>query len=250
MKPSAQLVAQFSARFVKAVLLGSIVLTLSLSSGGPAGVMGNDPVAPSRGPIYGSQNNSTAPPTVPGFRDVQLERGIERDALSFDGDRRLEVAIAVDDIRPAYAHYTIRLQLPSGAEQSIAVSAPPGGLRPEVRDMTGDNVRNDLILAPALLQWPLTVLVNDGHDHFVLAVSAAPPDSLSSKEAQASKGDNQTTEALRSAGFKTGAPSSDGRLSVPQSQQATLGPGAQAEPKRLCHSSSSGRAPPMLVTEI
>jgi len=234
----------------KALRLVGLVLALSLSSGSPAGVMGHDPVASCKGPIYGSQKNSIVLPTVPGFRDVELERGIERNALSFDGDRRLEVAIAVDEIRPAYAHYTIRLQLPSGAEQSIAVSAPPGGLRPEVRDMTGDNVRNDLILTPALLQWPLTVLVNDGHDHFVLAVSAAPPESLSSEEAGASEGENQTTEALRSAGFKTGAPSSGGRLSVPRSQQATLGPSAQAEPKHLSHSSSSGRAPPMLVIQI
>lgn len=245
MEPS----AQFLARFVKAARLGSLVLTLALSSGGRAGIMRNNPGAPPKASIGGSSTKSFAPPTVAGLPDVGVGSGVTRDALSFDGDRSLDVAIAVDQIRSAYTRYTIRLRLTSGAEQSIAVSAPPGGLRPEVRDMTGDNVRNDLILAPALLQWPLTVLVNDGHDHFVLAVSAASPDSLASGEAEASKGDVQSTAALTSSGFRTGALSSDGRLFRPQPQESIPRHTAQAESNRLGHPSSSGRAPPVLVSK-
>jgi hypothetical protein len=61
--------------------------------------------------------------------------------------------------------YTVRLQFASGAEQSISVAAPPGALQPEMRDMSGDSVANDLVLSPKLLGLPPIVLLNEGHDH-------------------------------------------------------------------------------------
>src|SRR5581483_10434645 len=61
--------------------------------------------------------------------------------------------------------YTLRLSTGSGGEQSIDVVAPPGGVQLALRDMTGDKVVNDLVVTPVLLHWPLTVLVNDGHNH-------------------------------------------------------------------------------------
>jgi hypothetical protein len=246
MKSSAQILA----RSVKALRLGSLVLTLALSSGGRPDMIGQSSGALVKGPISSSAANTPARPAIAGRPHAESDSEVTRHALSFGGDRSLDVAIAVDEIRTAYTRYTIRLRVTSGSEQSIAVSAPTGGLQPEVRDMTGDNVRNDLILAPKLLQWPLTVLVNDGHDHFVLAVSAAAPDSLASKEAEMSRHGVPTAAALTSSGFKTDALSSDGRLFLPQPQQTTARSTAQSAAKRLSHPASSGRDPPTIATEI
>lgn len=248
MKSSAQILA----RSVKALWLGSVVLTLALSSGGRPDMMGHSSGALVlvKSPISSSAADTPSRPAIAGRTHADCDSGVTRHALSFGGDRSLDVAIAVDEIRTAYTRYTIRLRITSGSEQSIAVSAPTGGLQPEVRDMTGDNVQNDLILAPKLLQWPLTVLVNDGHDHFVLAVSAAAPDSLASKEAEMSRHSVQTAAALISSGFKTDALSSDRRLFLPQPQQTTARSTAESAAKRLSHPASSGRDPPTITTEI
>jgi hypothetical protein len=93
-------------------------------------------------------------------------------------DHSLEAAIVAEQVFARYSLYTVRLQFASGAEQSIAITAPPGGLRPEMWDMSGDNVPNDLVLTSRLLRSPLIVLLNDGHDHLTVAVS---PDSFASE---------------------------------------------------------------------
>ena len=64
-----------------------------------------------------------------------------RRATDIDGDRVLDVATVVEQPSARYARYTVQLQLASGAEESIAVVAPPGGLQLKMLDMTGDNVR-------------------------------------------------------------------------------------------------------------
>ena len=127
------------------------------------------------------------------------QQGVRRYVMGFGGDRSLDIATVVEQARAGYVRYMVRLQFASGAEQSIAVMAPPGGLRPEELDMTGDNVPNDLILTPALLHWPLTVLLNEGHDHYVVAISGVFPGSLGSGEDRASeRHDIQSNVALLS----------------------------------------------------
>src|SRR5579862_3751346 len=88
------------------------------------------------------------------------DRLVAHYALGFRGDRSLDLATVVEEAIAPSTLYIVQLQLSSGAEQSIAVAAPPGGLQLEMRDMTGDRVPNDLVLTPTLLRWPLTVLVN------------------------------------------------------------------------------------------
>jgi hypothetical protein len=99
--------------------------------------------------------------------------------------------------------YTVRLQFASGAEQSISVTAPPGGLQPEMRDMSGDSVANDLVLTSKLLGLPPIVLLNEGHDHLTVASS---PGAFACGEDRAS-GSYQVhrASALLSAKFKGGA---------------------------------------------
>jgi len=95
--------------------------------------------------------------------------------LDFDGDHSLDVATVTEQPSAGYTKYTVELHLASGAEQSVIVRAPPGGLQVEMHDMTGDRVQNDVVLRPALLRWLPTVLVNDGHEHFEVAVSGTDP---------------------------------------------------------------------------
>jgi hypothetical protein len=99
--------------------------------------------------------------------------------LDFDGDHSLDAATVIEQPSVGYAKYTVQLHLASGAEQSFVVMAPPGGLQVEMRDMTGDNIPNDVVLRPALLRWLPTVLVNDGHQHFEVAWSGPDPGSFS-----------------------------------------------------------------------
>jgi hypothetical protein len=242
MKSSTQIVSTG----VKALRLASLVLALALSPGGGGHFPNEHPSGPLSAATGDTQSKSVASAVVVGGPAIESNRVVTRQALSFDGDRNLDVAIAADDIRSAYTRYTIRLRVASGAEQYVAVTGPPGGLQPEILDMTGDNVRNDLVLAPTLLQWPLTVLVNDGHDHFVVAVSALPPDSLGSKEAQASREEIQSNVALRSSGFKiSGLPNGRGMF-LRQPQRDMQRPFAIAAARLSDHPSISGRAPPTL----
>jgi hypothetical protein len=168
--------------------------------------------------------------------------------MDFEGDHSLDVATVVERAFSGYASYTVHLHLASGAEQSIAVSAPPGGLRLEMHDMTGDKVRNDLVLRPTLVHWLPTVLVNDGHDHFAVVISNHLLDSLSSGEdLQSRRSDARGTAALMSLGFKAGGLTRDRELFA-QLRELLLAPTTQAVVPRWELTTSSGRAPPLHIT--
>src|SRR5450631_2336367 len=91
--------------------------------------------------------------------------------MNYAGDHSLDIATVIEQPSTGYTKYTVQLHLVSGAEQSVILSAPPGGLRVEMRDMTGDKIPNDVVLRPALIRWVPTVLVNDGKGYFKVAVS-------------------------------------------------------------------------------
>jgi hypothetical protein len=170
--------------------------------------------------------------------------------MDFDGDHSLDVATVIEQSSAGYTNYTVQLRLASGAEQSVVVSAPPGGLQVEMLDMTGDKIQNDVVLRPALGRWLPTILVNDGHEHFEVAVSGTDPRSFSSSEDLGSKRrDSQTFALLMSSGFKAVHPPNSRRLFDPQLQECHFSSLTQTGTNRFGHASSPGRAPP-LVTAI
>jgi len=170
--------------------------------------------------------------------------------LDFDGDHSLDAATVIEQPSAGFAKYTVQLHLASGAEQSVIVSAPPGGLQVEMHDMTGDKVPNDVVLRPALIRWLPTVLVNDGHEHFEVAVSGADPSSFSSSEDLGSRRrDSQAFAFLISSGFKAVHLPNSGKLFDPQLRECLFPSFTQTVMDRLGHASSPGRAPP-LVTAI
>jgi hypothetical protein len=170
--------------------------------------------------------------------------------MDFAGDHSLDVATVIEQPSAGYTKYTVQLHLASGAEQSVVVSAPPGGLQVEMRDMTGDKVQNDVVLRPALVRWLPTVLVNDGHEHFEVAVASTDPSSFSSSEDLGSRRrDSQTFALLMSSGFKAVHLPNSRRLFDPQLQECLFSSITQTVTDRLGHASSPGRAPP-LVTAI
>jgi hypothetical protein len=168
--------------------------------------------------------------------------------MDFAGDHSLDVATVIEQASAGYTKYTVQLRLASGAEQSVIVTAPPGGLQVEMHDMTGDKIANDIVLRPALLRWPPTVLVNDGHEHFEVAVSGTDPSSFSSNEDLGSRRrDSQTFALLISSGFKTLHLPNSRRLFDPQVQECLFPSFTQMVTNRLSLASSPGRAPPLLA---
>jgi hypothetical protein len=166
--------------------------------------------------------------------------------MDFDGDHSLDAATVIEQSSAGYAKYTVQLHLASGAEQSVVVSAPPGGLQVEMHDMTGDKVPNDVVLRPALVRWLPTILVNDGHEHFEVAISGTDPSSLSSSEDLGSRRrDPQTFALLTSSGFKAIHLPNSRRLLVPQLQECLFSSFIQTVSNRLGHALSPGRAPPL-----
>jgi hypothetical protein len=166
--------------------------------------------------------------------------------LGIDGDRGLGAAAEVKQNLAPATRYTIHLRLAGGGDQLIPVTAPPGGLQFEVRDMTGDNVRNDLVLRPALIHWPLIVLLNDGHDHFTVAISAALPSSLDSDDRASGAQQIPETVALASSASKASRLASNMRP-VPKPQQGFLSLLRQRVINRTGYASVSGRAPPTIA---
>ena len=169
--------------------------------------------------------------------------------MDFDGDHSLDVATVIEQPSAGYTKYTVQLYLASGVEQSIVVSAPPGGLQVEMHDMTGDKVPNDVVLRPALVRWLPTVLVNDGHEHFEVAVTGPDPSSFSSGEELGSRRhDSQTFALLMSSGFKAVHLPNSRTLFDPQLRECLFSSFTQTISDRLGHASSSGRAPPLITT--
>jgi len=179
---------------------------------------------------------------------VELPR-VTHHVTGFYDDRTLDVGITVERVCTWYMRYKIQVQLPSGAEQSLAVMAPPGGLQPEVRDANGDGIRNDLVLTPAMTAWPPTVLINDGHDHFEVSHSGATGSLTSHEDVRWSAADIHRAAALTSCASCTSGLTKGGGLFLPQLKGCNLIPFTQAVPGRLGHRPSSERAPPTLSTK-
>jgi hypothetical protein len=166
--------------------------------------------------------------------------------MNFAGDHSLDVATVIEQPSSGYTQYTVQLHLASGAEQSVIVSAPPGGLQIEMHDMTGDKVPNDVILRPTVVRWLPTVLVNDGHEHFEVAVSGTNPKSFSTGEDLGSRRrDSQTFALLVSSGFKAIHLPNNRRLFDPQLQECPSHTFTQTGTNRFGHALSPGRAPPV-----
>jgi len=166
--------------------------------------------------------------------------------MDFAGDHSLDVATVIEQASAGYTRYTVQLHLASGAEQSVIVAAPPGGLQVEMHDMTGDKVQNDVVLRPALVRWLPTILVNDGHEHFEVAVSGTDPNYFSSTEDLGSRQhDSQTFALLMSSGFKAVHLPDSRWLFDTQLRQRLFSSFTQTGTDRLGHASSPGRAPPL-----
>jgi len=180
--------------------------------------------------------------------DLGAQPTVTRYATGFDGDHSLEEATVVEQAFARYTLYTLRLQFASGAEQSIVLTAPPGGLEPKMLDMNGDSVPNDLVLTSKLLGLPLIVLLNEGHDRLSVAFS---PGSFAAGEGRAS-GLHEVHRplALISSGFKRGALSSSEGPRYPQLEERLFLPLAYLPTKNSQHPSAPGRAPPALVTPV
>jgi hypothetical protein len=176
---------------------------------------------------------------------------VTRYFMGLEGDRTLNAATVVEQIDSGFIRYTVGLRLNSGSEQWIALTAPPGGLRLEMRDMTGDHVPNDLVVTPALFHWPLAVVLKDGHDHFSVTISANFPGSWGSGGNRASKArDVQCSVLLIPSRFRIPSRTKTGILFAPRVQKDFPSAIAQTPPMHLASPCSFGRAPPELITEI
>jgi hypothetical protein len=230
-------------------LLANLSLTLALAlsikaSEWPQGV--------ARGQFQAGQSKhasvSSSIPVGPVPSTLGHHRGVTRYVTEFDGDHSLEAAIVAEQVFARYSLYTVRLQFASGAEQSIAITAPPGGLRPEMRDMSGDTVPNDLVLTSKLLHSPLIVLLNDGHDHLTVAIS--PGSFACGEDRVLGARQHHCDSALVSSGFKAGGLSTDGGVFLSKPQESLLSPVAERINENSSYTFSSGRAPPALVASI
>jgi hypothetical protein len=161
----------------------------------------------------------------------------------FDGDHSLNTTTVAEHVFAQYSLYSVRVQFASGAEQSFTVTAPPGGLQPEMRDMSGDSVPNDLVLTSRLLRSPLVVLLNDGHDHFTLAIS---PDLFASNDGRASgPHESHGSIALMSSSFKAKAIANRGDLYSSRPQENRVSRTEHSDASLATHSFCPGRAPPV-----
>ncbi|HKM66488.1 MAG TPA: hypothetical protein VJX70_04920 [Candidatus Acidoferrum sp.] len=230
-------------QFVLALAVAGLASTCAYSKG-------EDRVA--HGPIQGvvddCASSSSPNPAVPQTRALGSQRNVTRFTTRFDGDHSLDTATVTEQVFARYTLYIVHLQFASGIEQLIAVSAPPGGLQPEMRDMSGDSIPNDLVMTSKLFRSLLVVLVNDGHDHLTVAVSPHP---FASGDGQAlGSGQIHRIVALASSGVRSVDLADSGELLPQQTPAKPLSLIGQLRATRAAYSSGPGRAPPSRTREI
>lgn len=244
---AARIPARPNATFLCTLGLFSVALVLAVCSSVGAHshlrTMSRRPTRAVPPPVSVPAQRESAPPSAHGSGSL--------DAVEFDGDQSLDAAAVIRQTFEPSTRYVVHVHLSSGADQFIAVNAPQGGLELEVRDMTGDNVRNDLVLRPALVHWPLSVLVNDGHDHFTVSISGVYPGALDSGGDQASTPDRtQEIAALVFSSSEGSALANRVGTFLPQLQQSLFSSISQMVTTSSGRASSSGRAPPAAATRI
>lgn len=193
------------------------------------------------------RNLSPRPSAIP--HESSAPEKLENVALSdVNGHRVFSTAALIEQDLERSTSYTVRVQVANGDEQLIPVTAPPGGLQLEVRDMTGDNVRNDLVLRPALFHWPLIVLLNDGHDHFKAVITADLPSNVDSRRQASGSQEIPVVAAFRASSSKTGLEANGRQILALTLQRGFLPPLAQRVPSQDGYRSVLGRAPPAFGT--
>lgn len=178
---------------------------------------------------------------VAASRSLRPSLGIRLNAA---GDRSV-ASRGVLSVSPS-THYSVHVRVGDDSDAVVPVSAPPGGLQQEILDMTGDNVRNDVVLRPALVHWPLIVLLNDGHDHFTVAISADLPGRVDSDTRASGESCVPASLALVSSNFAPDLGASNGRLFVPIPHSKVLASRAQRVVCGIDNSPILGRAPPAI----
>jgi hypothetical protein len=225
---------------VRASAIGLIAAVSALTLG--ALLSGGPKVAP-------TSAKSSPSLRIPAASSVSHEPFERSYLLDFAGDHSLSGATVTEHTSNGHVNYTVHLRLASGAEQSVTVAGPPGGLQIEMHDMTGDHVPNDVVLRPALFSWLPTVLVNDGHDHFAVLVSGADPGNFTSpKDLGSRRESGQTFAFLRSSGFKAIYFPASKRMIAPQLQQRPVVRSRQSFAWGIEHVSRLDRAPPFTVS--
>jgi hypothetical protein len=188
-------------------------------------------------------NPATGPAQSAAGNDAQLMRY----ATELDGDHSLDAATVAEQSVGNRARYTVRLEFASGHEQSFTITAPPGGLQPQLLDMSGDNIPNDLVLTSRLLRWPLAVLLNDGHDSLTVAVwpgQLATDDDRASGERGAYRASALVSRRLRL--LRVAA----ARRTLSAETHPRLRPSFQPLPVQCTvHASDFGRAPPARLVQ-
>ncbi len=169
-------------------------------------------------------------------------------ATRSSGDHSVETTTVTEQIFASHTLYAVHLRFVSGAEQSIVVAAPPGGLRPEMRDMSGDNIPNDVVLSSRLLGLPLVVLLNEGHDQLTVAIS---PGSFSSDKGRAS-GPSQVhhPSVLPTSGFRAWILANRGGVFLPELLKNSLPRVSPRDAKYNERQPTSGRAPPVHTPQV
>src|SRR5258708_40275962 len=84
----------------------------------------------------------------------------------FDGDNRPDLAsVHIGQSSSRSTRYWIAFHLSGGSRQTVAITAPTGGLQITSRDVNGDSFP-DVIVPTALTNKPVAILLNDGLGNF------------------------------------------------------------------------------------
>ena len=176
---------------------------------------------------------------------VQANDSLRQNELDADSALGAEAVVSVNlapstDTPSTYA-------LPTAQSNSSLSLRRPADFNWQVRDMTGDNVQNDLVVRPALTHWPLIVLLNDGHNHFTVAISATLPSSVDSGSRLSRSQQVPDGAVLVSFASKAGASASNRQFLVPKLQQGFLSSFRQCSANQTDRISVSGRDPPAKI---